>query len=221
MNSLSEFQTLALEVNIPVPTELACLILRGLTSYDQGVEKSAFRSTYDFEWITIDEARAFVSDWLNPRFQSGHLFLPFAISGAGDAFCIIQLNDAQHTTCCAMVPHDDDTCNIYDRNFADFATTRLIEAMSDLSHLADDVDEQSLAEYCRQDVRDTAACLPKDHAQHLLALAESELKSVEVMYGRRKQLVPALLSGVESDAAFARYKNPSPIAVTIVPPWEV
>lgn len=99
MDTLRAFEVLSSEVGIVLPDLLRKLLGSGKTEYasewqstwrDRMLQGAApFSSLYDFEWIDAIQARQEIERWLNPKVQNGKNFLPFAQSGAGDAYCLL------------------------------------------------------------------------------------------------------------------------------------
>ena len=91
--------------------------------------------------------------------------------------------------------HDSDAHTIEAFSFADFIYSRLVTAMTDMSHLLDDLSSAANARLCLlADIRRMTAYLPADEATRLQAYLERPVIEVEVSYGRRTERVPCLIT---------------------------
>lgn len=91
---------------------------------------------HDFEWLAPCAASNMAADWLNPRFQNGRKFLPFAQTGAGDAYCLTPM--ANGSVGVAIVWHDREKSHVETASFEDFVYTSLVSSAVDFSHLIDE-----------------------------------------------------------------------------------
>src|SRR6478735_4169535 len=93
---MHSYPALAQAHGIPLPALLRHLIEAGLADYGADVKawvadwranklaaQPALSCIDDFEWIKADEAAETIDEWLNPAYQHGRRFLPFAQTGAG------------------------------------------------------------------------------------------------------------------------------------------
>jgi hypothetical protein len=236
IENLNSFETLSVRTGIPLPKLLRELIAAGKTTYGPDWQTTyrermandppAMISVYDFEWIDAKQAENDIAEWLNPDAQSGRVFLPFASSGAGDAFCLMPFQTPNGTTQIgvAMIWHDDDASEIGYASFEDFVCTKLIETMSDFEHL---LNEECTAEQAavkvRTDLASVTALMDAEHRSFLCALADKPLMMREHRRGTRGKphWVPSLIGQAEMEAAFANFPDPNQAAFTVVPRWEV
>jgi hypothetical protein len=234
--NLSGFETLAVRTGIQLPKLLRDLIAAGKTTYGPdwqttyrdriANDQPAMISVYDFEWIDAKQAENDVAEWLNPDSQSGRVFLPFASSGAGDAFCLMpfQTPDGRTEIGVAMIWHDDDASKIGYASFEDFVSVKLIETMGDFAHL---VDEECTAEQAavrlRIDLANLSDLMSADHGGFLRSLSGKPLMMREHQQGPRSkpQRVPSLISEAEMEVAFTNFPDPNQAAFKVVPRWEV
>jgi hypothetical protein len=234
--NLNGFETLSVRTGIPLPKLLRELIAAGRTTYGPDWQTTyreriandppALISVYDFEWIDSKQAENDIAEWLNPDAQCGRVFLPFASSGAGDAFCLMPFQTPNSNTQIgvAMIWHDDDASKIGYASFEDFVSTKLIETMGDFEHL---VDEECTAEQAavkvRADVVSVTALLDAEHRRFLCALAGKPLMMREHRQGPRSkpQWVPSLIGQAEMEAAFVNFPDPKQGTFTVLPRWEV
>lgn len=146
---MNEFERLAETAGIALPAELRRLLADAKTRYGNSREdwskgwrqytlsaQPALSCAYDFEWIDAQQARDVMEEWLNPAYQGGRRFLPFAQSGAGDAYCLTPLQDGQIGV--ALVWHDRESSEVENLSFAGFAYRLLVESAQDIEHLLDD-----------------------------------------------------------------------------------
>ncbi len=152
---MSNFQQLADNIGIILPAMLANWLEDGSTRYDNWAETWRERmlnspppliSTYDFEWISAENARGIQTDWLNPKYQQGIRFLPFACTGAGDCYALVPL--AHDTLAVALIAHDSESVTWYARSFAEFVYMMLVEACADHEHLLEDGFSEAEANQC-------------------------------------------------------------------------
>ena len=146
---MSDFERLAETAGIALPAELRRLLAEGRTRYGNSREdwskgwreytlsaQPALSCAYDFEWIDGQQAGDVIEEWLDPAYQDGRRFLPFAQSGAGDAYCLTPLQDGQVGV--ALVWHDRESSEVENLSFAGFAYRLLVESAQDIEHLLDD-----------------------------------------------------------------------------------
>lgn len=96
----------------------------------------ALSCVYDMEWLDSDAASETVAEWLNPRFQNGRRFLPFAQTGAGDAYCLTPAGNGDLGV--ALVWHDLAESRLTAASFEDFVYESLVLSAGDFSHLTED-----------------------------------------------------------------------------------
>ncbi|MBN7136761.1 hypothetical protein A7A76_18615 [Lysobacter enzymogenes] len=177
------FESLAAHCGIALPPMLARLHADGRTRYGANREdwqanwreytlraQPLLSSVYDFEWIDAAKAERIVEEWLHPRFQDGRAFLPFAISGAGDAYCLMR-NAAGEMAGAGMVWHDRGDSAMEAASFEQFVFARLVESALDLEHLLDDFSPAQARDCVLADFEAAAAYLPGAAADALRALA--------------------------------------------------
>lgn len=172
---MSNFQQLADHIGIILPAMLANWLEDGSTRYDNWAETWRERmlnspppliSTYDFEWISAENARGIQTDWLNPKYQQGIRFLPFACTGAGDCYALVPL--AKDTLPVALITHDSGRVTWYAASFAEFAYLLLLEACADNEHLLEDGFLEAEADQCLlADMSNVAKVLPRELADRL------------------------------------------------------
>jgi hypothetical protein len=143
------FLQLAERCQIVLPDALHCLLNDGKTRYGTDTADwrkqwrsymlagtPAFSCVYDFEWLDPERAADTVEEWLNPTCQGGRKFLPFARSGAGDAYCLTPLANGDIGV--ALIWHDKACSSIGDASFEAFAYRILVESAWDCEHLLGD-----------------------------------------------------------------------------------
>lgn len=231
-NILEDVSTLAQAAHIELPAILQALYRDGLTRY--GKDRAdwqanwehylleappALASSYDFEWLDAEAIAETIKGWLHPQSQNGRSFFPFAQSGAGDVFCL-----TEHEGECVVVYiwHDSDAHTIEAFSFADFIYSRLVTAMTDMSHLLDDLSSAANARLCLlADIRRLTAYLPAEDATRLQAYLERPVIEVEVSYGRRTEHVPCLITDEEYKQLMQEKRASESWPVNILARWFV
>lgn len=139
---------LAEDCGIALPAMLRQLIDAGHTSYgDIAAWRADWKSNTlaarpvlscmdDLEWIDAGQARETAEEWLNPAYQHGRRFLPFAESGAGDAYCLTPTADGGLGV--SLVWHDSDDARVAWASFEAFVFDALVRSASDIGHLVED-----------------------------------------------------------------------------------
>lgn len=170
---MTTYSELALISDIALPPLLKQLIDAGLADYGPDVKawaadwkshtlaaRPVLSCVYDFEWIDAADAQENIDEWLNPGFQHGRRFLPFAQTGAGDLYCLTPLAGGE--TGVALVWHDRDASRIDAASFDAFVFSALIDSASDVSHLTDDGLSMAEAVQCLDaNIRALAPMLPQ------------------------------------------------------------
>lgn len=228
---LAEYQALSAETGIALPPLLQSLIAHGRTQY--GLDWSstwrerslrdppAFISWYDHEWIDGAASRACIADWLHPDHQDGRRFLPFAETGAGDAWCLMPIDG--HAVGVALVRHDDGSGELCYASFDDFVCTRFVELFADMNHLVryDAYTPQEAYQVVCADVMQVTA-LMQDEAQGawLRQWCRPTPMLREVGQGRCRAQVLSLLTEAQRDAHLGRFRTPGLAPFPVVPRWE-
>ncbi|MEN4922483.1 SMI1/KNR4 family protein [Achromobacter spanius] len=145
---MATYAELADDCGIALPDALRQLIDAGLTGYG---DIEAWRADWkgntlaarpvlscmdDLEWIDAGQARETAEEWLNPAYQHGRRFLPFAETGAGDAYCLTPTADGGIGV--ALVWHDSDDASIGWASFEAFAFDALVRSAADFTPLIED-----------------------------------------------------------------------------------
>ncbi|CAB3824603.1 hypothetical protein LMG26689_00645 [Achromobacter animicus] len=146
---MATFAELAEDCGVALPGMLARLINAGRTGY--GEDSAAWRADWkgntlaarpvlscmdDLEWIDAHQARETAEEWLNPGYQHGRRFLPFAESGAGDAYCLTPT--AGGGVGVALVWHDSGDARVEWASFEAFVFDALVRSAADVGHLVED-----------------------------------------------------------------------------------
>ncbi|OZI38371.1 hypothetical protein CAL29_08660 [Bordetella genomosp. 10] len=231
LRDLAGFQELADALGVPLSPVLAQCVERGLACYPDDYRDNygailqsrppALASTYDFEWMGLDEARTLCEEWLVPSSQGGNAFLPFAMSGAGDVYALIRLADGRGG--CGVVLHDQDDSEMRYGGFEDFVCAQLLDTLRDLSHLTDDFDIDTAAQCVRADISRLAPLLPPQAGMLLMGAAAREPFPSSIQRGprARPEDVPALVTAREHADLIARFLLPAPVTFNTTPPWEI
>lgn len=207
------FFELAEQCEIALPDALRCLLNDGKTRYGTDVAdwrkqwrtymlagEPAFCCVYDFEWLHPARASEVIEGWLNPTYQNGRKFLPFAESGAGDAYCLMPMTGGQIGV--ARIWHDKECSSIDDASFAAFAYRILIESAWDCKHLlSEDFSIDEARECVIADMRSVATYLPDTLRIALEKLIEMALRFDEhpedIITEQQAKAALAILTGVE------------------------
>lgn len=202
------FESLAIRTGISLPPAFASLLADGGTRYGENAAdwkahwsdytlraQPLLSCAYDLEWIDARKAGEIVDGWLNPGFQNGRAFLPFAISGAGDAYCLMRA--ATGETGVGLVWHDKHDSAIQTADFEQFVFASLVESAADFEHLLDDFSPAQSRECVLANVRAAAAYLPDYLNRTLDALMAPESLDEQSESGMiSAQLAKAALSVV-------------------------
>lgn len=146
---MATYAELAEDCGIALPAMLRQLIDAGHTGYGEDIE--AWRKDWrgntlaarpvlscmdDLEWIDATQARETAEEWLNPVYQHGRRFLPFAESGAGDAYCLTPTADGGLGV--ALVWHDSDDARVEWASFEGFVFDALVRSAADIGPLVEE-----------------------------------------------------------------------------------
>lgn len=220
---LAGFEALASSTGIALPPLLRRLLATGRTIYGPDwAENWRERCLHtpppliccpDFEWMDADQARTTIEEWLHPDFQAGKRFLPFAESGAGDAWCLVPLDtldtlDGAPSAGVALVRHDAASSEIGHASFADFACVQLLHALADISHWLgeDGLSEQEAWAMVRADVSQVAQGLDAETGAWLQALCGATS-------------VPSWISVPQLEAGLSLFAPPLAPPLPIVARW--
>ncbi|MGO1069166.1 hypothetical protein [Lysobacter sp. CA199] len=167
------YESLAASSGIPLPSILVRLLADGKTRYGDGPAdwkanwsdytrkaQPLLSCAYDLEWIDAEQAGEIVENWLNPNFQDARAFVPFAISGAGDAYCLMATATGEVGV--SLIWHDRDDSAIQAASFEHFVFEQLVESAADFEHLLDDFSPEQARECVLANVRAAAVYLPAD-----------------------------------------------------------
>lgn len=179
------FESLAASSGIPLPPMFAKLSADGMNRYGENLAdwkanwsdytlkaRPLLSCAYDLEWIGAEKAGEIVENWLNPGFQNARAFVPFAISGAGDAYCL--MTTAAGDVGVGLVWHDRENSAIQTASFEHFVFEQLVESAADFEHLLDNFSFEQARECVIANVRAAAAYLPADLNLALEALISPE-----------------------------------------------
>lgn len=176
----------------------------------------------DFEWTDASEAAATIDEWLDAKWQDGRRFLPFAQSGAGDAYCLAPLEGG--TVGVAFVWHDSDESSVGYASFADFVCARFLESFADLSFLEDwDLEEDEMAGRVIADVATVTAFMDADTAAWLQGLSRQPIESRAYKTGprARPEQVPSLISQAQLEEELKRFERQDAKFFPVRPRWEI
>ncbi len=231
MTNFSELSTISKRFEIGIPQTLINLLDEGLTHYPDGYNKNfisvsttkpiALSSVYDFEWLGEDEATASVSDWLNPRYQNGARFLPFAQSGAGDQYCMVESKVGEG---CGLIWHDDESSVLNFQTFEDFVCGAILDTMQDLTHLIDKgFSPEEAITFVRLDASQVLSNMPQHYADdfHDLLKRQPVLRPYKPAPKVPERDVLSFISQDEHDSILAKYMQKPPLFLPITAQWEI
>jgi hypothetical protein len=228
---LTEFESLAQETGISLPPLLQRLLASGRTVYGPDW-RTTWRerslkcppplvSGFDFEWLTARDSRECVVDWLNPAFQGGRRFLPFAQNGAGDAYCLVPLDDMAVGV--SLVAHDDDHSRVAHASFSDFVCVSFLDTFANLSHLLGERPEQEALDVLRADVSHVAKGMDPETGDYLRSFLDLaavwRTPAPGCMAAPREQL--SLIDQHRLAMEHARFPAPPLAPFEVVARWEV
>ncbi|SEJ89303.1 hypothetical protein SAMN05444746_104274 [Variovorax sp. OK212] len=215
------FDDLSRRTGIEIPPLLAQLLAGG---------PPALASFSDFEWIDAAEAAGTVDEWLDAKWQDGRRFLPFAQSGAGDAYCLMPLDGTGtgtgggDTVGVAFVWHDAEESRIEHASFSDFVCAKFLQTFADMSWLEEsDLSEEEMAERVVADVAAVSAFMDAGTAAWLQALSRLPIEQRPYKAGprARPEPVPSLIPQDRMDEELLRFERPHAEAFPVKPRWEI
>ncbi len=230
---LQALDALAADTGIALPPLLRHLVAGDATAYGPDWA-STWRerclstpppliSCSDFEWLDGQGVRTTAGEWLNPAFQNGQRLVPFAETGAGDAWCLVPLEGALEPGV-ALVLHDSDASEVGYRSFQDFACVQLLQALADLSDWTgeDSFTAEQACQVVRTDVDQVAAGMDAATGNWLRSLSRAQPRLSEVRDGPRMpaRSVLSLVSQEALQHALGRFVRPDFPPLAITARWE-
>lgn len=179
-------------------------------------------SCSDFEWLDGQRVCTTAGEWLNPAYQNAQRFVPFAESGAGDAWCLVPLEGAPEPGV-ALVLHDSDASEVGYRSFQNFACVQLLQALADLSDwTGDGFTAEQACQVVRTDVDQVAAGMDAATGNWLRSLSRAQPRLHEVCDGPRMpaRSVLSLVSQEALQHALDRFVRPDVAPLAITARWD-
>lgn len=222
---------IAAECGIAIPDELKQLIDSGRTCYPADFNARfteilpqhppALSACYDIEWLSAADISETLEEWLAPQYQHGNVFLPFAQSGAGDIFALIQLPEGNSG--CGIVWHDREYSTIEYDSFHDFICAQFLDSMLDLSHLTDELNPAQAIACLQTDIRLTTPVLSAASTELLSTLSQREPQLREIKPAPRARSYQALsfINAEEHAAMIKSYKRAEPQRFAVRLRWEI
>ncbi|MDR2639207.1 MAG: SMI1/KNR4 family protein [Helicobacteraceae bacterium] len=231
MRNASELKAISAKFGIAIPKALESLIDSGATSYSADFNKNssqilttnppALWATYDLEWLDDNEPSGVLSEWLAPEYQNGNFFAPFAQSGGGDIYALVKLASGEQG--CAVLWRDNPESEINYLSFEDFVCGRFLDAMTDLSHLEDDLSPEEAVICLRKDYQRTTKDIPAAKTSLLDELIARDPMTREFKHGpnARPIQVLSLISQDEHAQLIFQFERANPRAFPVVAPWDI
>lgn len=228
------FPTLSARTGIDLPEALVRLMDGGRTDYGPAWREQwrgrclrdppALISCFDFEWIDAARSQEVIDGWLNPAWQAGRAFLPFAETGAGDSLCFVPFGAGQVGV--ALIRHDSDEGRIGHMSFSDFVCVQFLGVFADFGHLLGEEDGFTEAEalrIVRADVRQVAGCLDAAARDYLLPFCDLEPAHQPFSDGPRSRprRVFSLISQERFAAEMRRFPGPALAPFPIAERWRI
>jgi hypothetical protein len=231
MADLSELSRLSASTGIALPHALIALVESGLAGYPEDYNRNfiavsttrpvALSSVCDFEWLGDGQATETVADWLNAEYQQGARFLPFAQSGAGDQYCLVQ---SEAGVGCGMIWHDSESSTLGYRSFEHFVCGSILSTLQDMTHLLEEgFSEADAANFVRLDARQVLSTIPDQLAAPLALLLSREPapRPYRPAPKAREMEVLSFISSDEHDRLQAKYTQDPPPIIPIRARWEL
>lgn len=233
MSVLQALEAVSADTGIALPPLLRHLVAGGATVYGPDWATTwrdrclsappPLISCSDFEWLDAPGVRTTAGEWLNPAYQNGQRLLPFAETGAGDAWCLVPIDGALQPGV-ALVRHDSGVSEVGYRSFQDFACVQLLQALADLSDWTgeDGFSAEQACQVVRSDVDQVAAGMDATTGAWLRALSRAQPLLREVRDGPRSppRTVLSLVSQSALYEALGRFCPPDVPALPITARWE-
>ncbi|MDQ1815610.1 SMI1/KNR4 family protein [Massilia sp. CCM 9210] len=212
------FDALAASTGIALPPALRALIESGRASRDDP-DQMALLAMYDFHWLSAQRAGEVIGEWLNPVKQKGNVFLPFARSGAGDAYCLVRLYSGEEGVC--MVWHDSGASHLHFSTFDRFVAGQYVAAFANLTELDEEAGDDPEG-YVRADVARVIDLLEPALQDLLRACLAKPLmeRPYKLGYRARPEMVLSWISQDEEEALWAQVGNADPVSFDVVARWE-
>ncbi len=209
------FDDLSRRTGIEIPALLAQLLASG---------PPVLASFSDFEWTDAAEAAETLDEWLDAKWQGGRRLLPFAQSGAGDAYCLVPLEDGVGGVGVAFVWHDGDESRVEHASFSDFVCAKLLQTFADMSWLEElDLTVDEMAERVVDDVAAVTAFMDAETAAWLQALSRLPVEQRPYKSGprARAEQVWSLISQAQLDEELRRFQLQDAAPFPVKPRWEI
>lgn len=230
MSVITDYQQLSVDTGIALPALLRDFLASGLTVYGPDWA-STWRQRYlqspplltsfwDLEWLSAQESRDVIEAWLNPTAQQGRRFLPFAQTGAGDAWCLMPMDGGKVGV--VLVWHDAAESRIDYQCFADFVCAGFLNAFADLGHAPEGFSPAQALQSLRTDVLQATRYMEAGLAAYLQAKSDAPLVQRAFQDGPRAQprLVDSLLSQHELEIELQKLA-PAGMAFPVIARWEI
>lgn len=216
---LADFEDIAEEIGVSIPSALAELITLGVEPIKRGAAPP-FASLLDIVLIDCGDVERLLSDWLGRDKQRGAGFtlLPFAMSCGVDAFCYVLFEGGEEGI--ARVMHDEETSALEYPSVSHWVASEYIRAFTNLAEIgcfgADG------RERMQSELNILAGILLPEHLELLLGLLSADVVVRPFRAGPRSPLleVPSLLGQDQAEALIQSLAYESPREFDVIPEWE-
>jgi hypothetical protein len=230
MSAIVDYQQLSVDTGITLPALLRDFLASDLTVYGPDWA-STWRQRYlqspplltsfwDFEWLCAQESRDVIEAWLNPVAQQGRRFLPFAQTGAGDAWCLMPMGGDKVGV--ALVWHDAAESSIDYQCFDDFVCAGFLNAFADLGQAPEGFSPTEVLQSLRTDVLQATRFMEAGLAAYLQATSDMPvvLRAFQDGPRARPRQVSSLLSQHALEMALQKLAPPG-MAFPVMARWEI
>lgn len=216
---LAQFEEIAAAIGMSIPAPLGRLIALGTERCLAG-DVIPLSSIFDFEFIDAGDAERILFDWLGRAKQRGADFtlFPFGQSGAGDAYCFVELEDGD--TGIALVMHDQEASKLEYPGVSNWVTDEYIKAFVNLDDL--DGDPAEAVARMKKEIALVAPVLLPEHCELLEGLLSAYIVERSFTAGPRSpdKRVWSLISQDSAESLSQLLVSDDQVEFDVIPQWE-
>lgn len=216
---LEHFEDIADDIGIQIPDSLAKLIEIGARPAGPG-GVAPLMSFYDFEFIDAGDAERMLGDWLGRNKQRGadYTLFPFGQSGAGDAYCLVELEEGDKGI--ALVMHDQESSTLEYPSISHWITDGYIKCCANLQDL--DCEPTCGVKRMVAEIKLISTILWPEHRELLEGLLSSDIVERPFSTGPKAQpqQVPSLIAQDAADSLHHSLVCDDLIDFDVIPEWE-